>query len=235
MSEEEPQRATFFRGRFRFYVAEFVLVFSAVFLGFLADNLREKFSDDAKERTLVESLVRNLVSDSLQLQRMIAENVDKANHLDSALLYKDFSLEDTVKAFHFLWHTTKGLTHVFLFKNNNATLEQLKTGGFSTLPQYVMDSIADYDTRLQDIYTEESQYTHNNWRTYEISQELIHYADITPKDAYRYFDFNPPQVRLLHNAMWDLRYSVKGYSMLLQTQLRKARSLIVFLKKEYDL
>jgi hypothetical protein len=225
------------RIKFRYYALEFVMIFSAVFLGFLADNLRENFADKSRERTFVESLVRNLVSDTVQLQKIIAENMAKADHLDSAVFYKNLTASDTLTTFRFLLHASYGLTHVHLFRSNEATMLQLKNGGFSLLPQSVMDSIADYDTKLQKIYAEEIQYTHNNWRTYETSQEVINYADLQPKNAYRYFNFSSDRTKLLvlHNSIYDMNYSVKGYLDLLKDQLVSARKLISFLNAEYAL
>jgi|GEM_PF-5348601 len=48
----------------RSHLLEFILVFSAVILGFFAENLREYYSDKSHEKDFLQSLVRNLKTDS---------------------------------------------------------------------------------------------------------------------------------------------------------------------------
>jgi hypothetical protein len=48
------------RKQFREYFLEFLMIFLAVTMGFLAESLREHFGDKEKEREYVSSLVQNL-------------------------------------------------------------------------------------------------------------------------------------------------------------------------------
>jgi hypothetical protein len=52
------------RHSYRQYVIEFFLVFAAIVLGFFAENLREYFADQAREKEFVQSLVENLKADA---------------------------------------------------------------------------------------------------------------------------------------------------------------------------
>ena len=54
------------------YLAEFVLLFLAVFLGFIAENFRENLADRNKERELISGMIRNLKTDTANLSVRIA-------------------------------------------------------------------------------------------------------------------------------------------------------------------
>ena len=51
---------------FKEYILEGLMIFLAVSMGFIAENIREKVSDNEKEKVLIESLVEDLQADILQ-------------------------------------------------------------------------------------------------------------------------------------------------------------------------
>ena len=63
------------------YFLEFLMIFLAVTLGFLAESLRESISDKAKEREYIESLIQNLKDDTTGFNACIEENENKVNGL----------------------------------------------------------------------------------------------------------------------------------------------------------
>ena len=67
--------------KFKEYLLEFVMIFLAVTMGFIAENVREGISDREKERHYVESLVNNLKDDTASFASAIAENMQKADSL----------------------------------------------------------------------------------------------------------------------------------------------------------
>ncbi len=59
------------RKKWTHYLWEFLMLFLAVFCGFLAENQREHFIEHQREKVLARSLVEDLKKDSLQLQNAI--------------------------------------------------------------------------------------------------------------------------------------------------------------------
>ena len=49
---------------FKEYFLEFLMIFLAVTLGFFAENIREKISDERQVRQYIESMLRDLKSDT---------------------------------------------------------------------------------------------------------------------------------------------------------------------------
>src|SRR5438046_1304157 len=67
------------------YFLEFLMIFLAVFLGFIAENIREKSSNREIEKNNIKSFVKNLQEDSLQLIRSIDVNEKRYKYLDSLI------------------------------------------------------------------------------------------------------------------------------------------------------
>src|ERR1700759_3306359 len=71
--------------KFKEYFLEFLMIFLAVSLGFIAENLREHISDRSKEKEYVEAFIRNLQDDTARLKHVIDVNTKKVNGIDSFL------------------------------------------------------------------------------------------------------------------------------------------------------
>src|SRR5665213_2831004 len=77
------------------YLLEGLMIFLAVFMGFIAENIREKISDHEREKQYMESLVKDLASDTVGLK---AGFPLKGERLRSCLLYTSPSPRDRQKS-----------------------------------------------------------------------------------------------------------------------------------------
>ena len=70
-----------------------MMIFLAVSLGFIAENIRESISNHELEKHYVESLINNLNEDTAYMNMAIKENKDKADSLEKLvhLAHADFS------------------------------------------------------------------------------------------------------------------------------------------------
>jgi len=53
------------------YILEFLMLFLAVFLGFLAENTREHIAERKKEKYLIRMLKQDLIKDTANLHHLI--------------------------------------------------------------------------------------------------------------------------------------------------------------------
>ena len=65
------------------YVLEFFMLFLAVFLGFVAENIRENISKHEREKQLMEMMVQDLKSDNVQLDSIVKINQTIYNEMDT--------------------------------------------------------------------------------------------------------------------------------------------------------
>lgn len=67
------------------FLFEGLMIFIAVTLGFFAENIRERISNNEKERHYIENLIKDLEKDSTYITHSILENKTKIAGLDSLL------------------------------------------------------------------------------------------------------------------------------------------------------
>lgn len=65
------------------YLFEGLMIFMAVLLGFLAENLRESYAEKVKERQFIESLVENLQTDSLMYIKRDSTLMQRITFMDT--------------------------------------------------------------------------------------------------------------------------------------------------------
>ncbi len=109
------------------YFWEFLMLFLAVFCGFLAENIREHKVEKEREKQYISSLVNDLKSDIAQLDSLDREWLDEYNTTDTLLRYlagKEI-LTDSRPAFSLINRST-GFTD---FVSNDGTLQQLMNNG----------------------------------------------------------------------------------------------------------
>lgn len=112
------------------YLLEFLMIFLAVTLGFFAENIREHFSEEAKAKELAESLYKEVYSDSVSLQKILATRSHKEDELDFFINYmRDSNLTNVSDRFYrsFAWSFL--ISSTILFEPADGMLNQLRNSG----------------------------------------------------------------------------------------------------------
>ena len=151
------------------YLLEGLMIFLAVSMGFIAENIRESITKHEKEKVLIESLILNLKADTAMLNTNIQRNLRKNDLFDSLLNLANTDLNAPQNLYNFYNYFIKGTT-MSLFLPSDAAMTQIKTDGGLNLisKQGVLDSILNYDKqnrvieRHNGVYTEESE---GFWKT----------------------------------------------------------------------
>jgi hypothetical protein len=134
------------------YFLEFLMLFLAVFLGFLAENLREETVEHHREKEYIHSLVEDLKSDTLQSNEILIKLNNRSIGIDSviAALSSSEIIVNSNNAYR-LWSRNMGFAD---FISNDRTIQQLKNSGGLRLirNKVVSDGIMKYDQVLKDYY-----------------------------------------------------------------------------------
>ena len=138
------------RKKWTHYFWEFLMLFLAVFCGFLAENFREHQVEKAKAKQYIFSFYDDLKRDTATFSWIIVANELKDKAFDDL-----FKCYDTIMA---NWRSTSCL--IKLVKNSrfnisvtfsNGTIQQLKNaGGYRLLQNPDRDSIMAYDNSIQE-------------------------------------------------------------------------------------
>ena len=132
------------------YLLEFIMLFLAVFLGFLAENFRERIVEHNIEKEYIHSLVEDLKSDTLQSNEILVLLNSRSAGVDSVItaLSSPAIIENSNNAYR-LWSKNIGFPD---FISNDRTIQQLKNSGGLRLirNKAVSDSIMKYDQVIRD-------------------------------------------------------------------------------------
>lgn len=136
------------------YFFEFLMLFLAVFCGFIAENWREKFQEHRREKEFISSIVEDIKSDTLNSNRILLQLESRKSGIDSVLiLLSSPEIVNNSNNAYRLWSKNLGLD---IFVSNDRTIEQLKSSGELRLirNKAVSDRIIQYDQLLKKYYTQ---------------------------------------------------------------------------------
>ncbi|HUZ59924.1 MAG TPA: hypothetical protein VMU83_14200 [Hanamia sp.] len=161
------------------YFLEFLMIFLAVTLGFFAENVREKITDNNKEREYVESIVQDLKSDTTEMAYAIAGWNKSNSNADSILTYlkKDLS-PVTVNVLYNLLN--RNFFHFNLFKYNDKTIQELKSSGDFRLirNREITDSIMAFDVDMKYILMHEQDIKDFMMASKDIESKIFDFSQL---------------------------------------------------------
>jgi hypothetical protein len=140
------------RKKWTHYVWEFIMLFLAVFCGFLAENQREHYVEHQREKQFIRSLTQDLKSDIIQSGETLNKLEKSKLGTDSiVMLLRTPGTANNSNQVYRLWSHYIGFADFF---SNDRTLQQLKSSGSLRLirKKVVSDSIMQYDRVLKDYY-----------------------------------------------------------------------------------
>jgi hypothetical protein len=233
--------------KFGAYFSEFLMIFLAVTMGFLAESLRENIGDKEKEKRYIVSLVNNLKEDTAVIADVIMENTGKAEALEKIMQVPTKDFADTTKRAQLYKLVDRWVGFYSQFKSSDATMEQLKnSGGLRYIErEHSGDSITYYDNQVKIIYAAENMYVNATQlailATGEVFDKTVHYDTMyyntkgfTGKTL-PLLTTDPAKIKLMLNHIDFEIGATNNYIYNLQLRLPVAIRLIAWLKKEYGL
>lgn len=229
------------------YLWEFIMLFLAVFCGFMAESYRESLMNKEKAYHYIQNLVADLKADTADVNFAIYVHQLWSYHLDSALEVPIDRLEDINTQDTFYHHFLPYYSWVQDFVQNDNTIAQLKAGGFNFIRnEEVVDSInVVYNFYRIASFNNSYNYT-CYWDVARKAQELMDMpvpATTIQEDVSKH---------ILQNKKVFIKYDIAAihqlYSMIrnakgsLETTVdyekqyrEKAERLLSYLQKEYHL
>ena len=236
------------RKKFKEYFLEFLMIFLAVTMGFLAENIREHITNRSKEKEYIIGFIRDLKTDTANMKRVIDIDSIHVQTISRFLLLQHADMRQNVNRRNFYSLALENFYNSASFSSNDATLQQLKsTGDYRLIRRdHVSDSISRYDREMQEIAGETAfykDYFKDILSMLEEQTEVTIYGDTGFVKNGEFTDKNYPlpdtaskQYRTLFNKVFNFRIITDSYAKnYLAPELKKASRLISFLKKEYDL
>ena len=134
------------RKKWTHYFWEFLMLFLAVFCGFLAENQREHFVEHQREKVLMKSMIEDLRSDTAFFSKMIYGITQYNLHIDSLIPLITNSSEMDKRALE-IYQQQVWINLYYGAIYSDRTIEQLKNSGNFRLirKKIVSDGIIKYD------------------------------------------------------------------------------------------
>ncbi|MFZ9387448.1 MAG: hypothetical protein ACO25B_06165 [Chitinophagaceae bacterium] len=229
------------RKKWTHYFWEFLMLFLAVFCGFLAENQREHMIEHQREKQYIKSLVEDLKQDTTQLRLIVSVMNQKIAYKDSLLieLGSPVVFRNSSRAHYFLELSR----HFPDFIYTDRTIQQLKNSGGMRLlrKRAVSDSIVDYDAKVRTVFVAQSQ-MNNMVLPYGFQKNKL--FQVRRLDTLNR-GYHTPDIPLLtqdkkdveefYNNMWDQRKFFLWLKELDRDLLLRGTRLIALIKKEYHL
>ena len=236
------------RKKWTHYFWEFLMLFLAVFCGFLAENQREHMIEHQREKRYITSLVKDVELDIVSMKQAAAVRKKYINYYDSLVYllknYNDSSLDDIYFYARHGGRTTD-------FKYHDGTIQQLKSSGSLRLirNKNVADSIIIYDNEvIKSILSQQEVYEATLrinimtnqfgkiFNAYEWNEMVDDTAAIsrTIHDP-KLFNKDPKLTNDLAVQTITLKTAYRMTNGYIEKAIQYAERLIAFLRKEYHL
>lgn len=112
---------------FKEYFLEFLMIFLAVTLGFIAENLREKLSDHSKEKEYIVNIKKDLAADTTGLNDYLPFLIERINQSDT--LIKLLQTKGNTDRGSDMYYLARLTTKMRPFNTNTTTLTELEHSG----------------------------------------------------------------------------------------------------------
>jgi len=232
------------------YFWEFLMLFLAVFCGFLAEYQLEHVIEHQRAKVYATNLYEDLKKDTAELNRVIhsiESDTRKLDTLSSLIEEKGTGPAVTRDLYYYAGFST----HVTNFSSVNATMEELKgSGNIRLMNSKVAMQISKYDSKLRKLYEE-----YNLSRAELIKMEELHFkifdgqiAEKLSTDPHSIgttpalgntLKLNNDDPRLITEYMGWVTFEKNIYRMQIRQHLvplkEEAENLIMVLKNEYHL
>ena len=168
------------RKKWTHYFWEFLMLFLAVFAGFLAENQREHYIEHLREKQYMRSLLSDLSADTAMIHAAIPRKEQRIKAVDS--VFNFFKANPTAKTITGkLFKTIRRTNFDSRFIRNDITINQLKNAGGMRLvrKKRVADSISSYDFRCgstglyNELYIINSQVGNRQFETLFSAMDLL--------------------------------------------------------------
>ena len=228
------------------YLLEFLMLFLAVFLGFVAENIREDSVEKHREKQFMVSLIKDLELDTSEISKSDNFRLQKIRALDSAI--NILAIQSTAMVPVTAYRLSKKFYGARNFFQNSGTLDQLKNSGGLRLinNRQIVDSIEAYDQQVRRMSKrddfESEAFVYNS----RLAQKLFDARSVIktfgPSDNVNTIPDSSLSIKLnlayldeyLNNLM-NYEFLIKNNLGVFETNKKTASNLIRLIKKEYHL
>lgn len=238
------------RKKWTHYFWEFLMLFLAVFCGFLAENFREHQIEKTREKQYMQSFIYDLENDTLNLNIGFPQKDKRIEAIDSVYLFFELNLDAKIipgpvyrQMYRTIWDRH--------YRRNSTTNDQLRNAGGMRLvrKKNVADSIAAYDLQWQRAEFWREAYITRQEKLMDLLHKIFNSGDLLSQYRHLSSTFTlsaiitdsmkiriyPVYLNEYLNFIFDQKITTNQDKRAYQTLEKSAERLIELIKKEYRL
>lgn len=176
------------RKKWTHYLWEFVMLFLAVFCGFLAEYQLEHKIENDREAQYMQSMLKDLEKDTASINTAISNNTSVLKGLDTLLNIIESTENGKADPRNLFLYSVKYTYWYFTVEFSELTLSQLKNGGGYRLIKNnrVAEGIAEYAQGLEFCRYEFAEFTQYYHKYEETQKKIINWS--LAKQAYAWLN-----------------------------------------------
>ncbi|MCR8557026.1 hypothetical protein KXD93_05210 [Mucilaginibacter sp. BJC16-A38] len=224
------------------YFLEFLMIFLAVTMGFIAESIREHSTDSSKEKEYIEGMIKDLKVDTANIKFIISQGNEQLRGLDTLKNISREKLSDLKVQDSLYKYSTHYLFGLNPFKSEDITLIQLRNaGGYRLIRKGgAVDSIARYESKLDIVSLQQTFLSQGITKAVDAANLIFNF------NAYAKMRLHPGATEVLvttdkekinsfYNQCWMMSVMVTNYNSILKNHLEYSTTLIAYLKKTYNM
>jgi len=223
---------------FKSYLYEFFMLFLAVSAGFLVENIREKNIEKHREAQFIESLIRDLETDTASLTDIVEDLENKIQNIDTLIkvMQNPGSSQYVTKIYSLAGQHLSSLTG---FTSSDKTISQLKNSGGMRLIQqaYAADSIAAYYEEIKNIDFNTQFLLEEYKKVVATMKRILDFRaaqDFSKDKELKLILENKNTMTYFYNDVLFYSFFIRSYIGMLKNLKIEAAHLIEFLKLTYE-
>ncbi len=227
------------------YFFQFLMLFLAVFCGFLAEYQLEHVIENNREKQFIQSYIEDLKTDTASIRTAIEFRKMKMMQMDSLMvLLKNQTIKGHENELYFFG---RSLVRNLTFQSNDRTITQLKNSGSLRMIRNVRaaDSMMSYQKLVEIIVINHNDDRTERYNAFPLISRMFNpfvFDKMLSASGISRPEGNPSLRSYDPSIQQDLAFyinQIKGSTFLIESRLEilntKGKDLIALLKKEYHI
>lgn len=227
------------------YFWEFLMLFLAVFCGFLAEYQLEHVIENQREKKYIISFIEDLKADTMKINTVLQASTEQQKGFDTlmGILKQPGFVNDPGIADRYIGN----VFILIAFYQTDRTLQQLKNAGGLRLvrKQAASDSIIAYDSMIKEIAEQKDDLYNSNQAAANLAAQIFDFdtpdntwinRSLVPKPAkQKLLTTDPAKLGEFFNQVAGFKVGSIIYCGMLEQLKANAERQIIFLQNEYHL
>ena len=233
------------RKKWTHYFWEFLMLFLAVFCGFLAEYQLEHVIENQREKKYIISFIEDLKADTVKINQVLQASIEQQKGFDSLMgVLKEPGFVNNPGKFE---KYAYNVFNLFVFYQTDRTLQQLKNAGGLRLirKQAASDSIISYDNMVKEVGEQQEDVYNATQDAGGLAVQVFDFDSpdnpwinrtLVPKpEKIKLLTTDPAKLGEFFNSIVGFKITSIIYCGMLEELKNYAERQIIFLKKEYSL